>query len=57
MGSCLKGKSENKAKEGAYQCDKCGAVSKKKGHLCQPDKLSGKDVKKIEKKATKSKGK
>lgn len=57
MGSCLKGKSENKAKEGAYQCDKCGAVSKKKDHLCQPDKLSGKDVKKIEKKTTKSKGK
>ncbi len=57
MGSCLKGKSENKAKEGAYQCDKCGAVSKKKDHLCQPDKLSGKDVKKIEKKGKKSKGK
>jgi CHAD domain-containing protein len=57
MGSCLKGKSENKAKEGAYQCDKCGAVSKKQGHLCQPEKLSGKDVKKIEKKTKKSKGK
>jgi CHAD domain-containing protein len=57
MGSCLKGKSENKPKEGTYQCDKCGAVSKKKGHLCKPDKLSGKDVKKIEKKTRKSKGK
>jgi CHAD domain-containing protein len=57
MGSCLKGKSENKPKEGAYQCDKCGAVSKKKGHLCQPEKLSGKDVKKVEKKTRKSKGK
>ncbi|HEY7746233.1 MAG TPA: CHAD domain-containing protein [Desulfuromonadales bacterium] len=57
MGSCLKGKSENKPKEGAYQCDKCGAVSKKKGHLCKPDKLSDKDVKKIEQKARKSKEK
>ncbi len=50
MGSCLKGKSENKPKEGAYQCDKCGAVAKKKDHLCKPEKLSKKDVKKIEKK-------
>jgi hypothetical protein len=57
MGSCLKGKSENKAREGAYQCDKCGAVSKKPGHLCKPEKLSGKDVKKIEKKGKKAKGK
>jgi CHAD domain-containing protein len=57
MGSCLKGKSENKPKEGNYQCDKCGAVSKKQDHLCKPDKLSGKDVKKIEKKGKKSKGK
>ena len=57
MGSCLKGHSENKPKEGNYQCDKCGAVSKKKGHLCKPDKLSGKDVKKIEKKGKKDKGK
>jgi len=55
MGSCLKGKSENKAKEGAYQCEKCGAVSKKKGHLCKPDKLSDKDAKKLEKKGKKSK--
>ncbi|MHB1400542.1 MAG: hypothetical protein ACYDAI_18640 [Trichloromonadaceae bacterium] len=50
MGSCLKGKSENKPKEGAYQCDKCGAVAKKKDHLCKPEKLSKKDVKKIEQK-------
>jgi CHAD domain-containing protein len=57
MGSCLKGKSENKPKEGNYQCDKCGAVSKKKDHLCKPDKLSGKDVKKIEKKSKKGKEK
>jgi CHAD domain-containing protein len=57
MGSCLKGKSENKPKEGNYQCDKCGAVSKKQGHLCKPEKLSGKDVKKVKKKTRKSKGK
>lgn len=50
MGSCLKGKSENKPKEGSYQCDKCAAVSKKKEHLCTPEKLSKKDVKKLEKK-------
>lgn len=50
MGSCLKGKSENKAKEGSFQCEKCAAVSKKKDHLCKPEKLSKKDVKKFEKK-------
>ncbi|BCR06810.1 hypothetical protein DESUT3_38790 [Desulfuromonas versatilis] len=55
MGSCLKGESENKLKEGAYQCGKCGAVSKKKDHLCKPDKLSKKDVKKVEGKDRKKK--
>ena len=57
MGSCLKGKSETKPREGVYRCDKCGAVSKKKGHLCKPEKLSPKDVRKIEKKALKNRGK
>jgi hypothetical protein len=51
MGNCLKGKAENKPKEGAYQCDKCGGISKNKDHLCKPEKLSKKDVKKIEKKS------
>lgn len=37
--SCLKGKSENKPKEGRYICKKCDAVSKKKGHLCKPKKI------------------
>ena len=37
--SCLKGKSENKPKEGRYTCKKCGAVSKKKGHICKPKKI------------------
>jgi hypothetical protein len=57
MGSCLKGKSEIKPKEGAYRCDKCGAVSKKKGHLCKPEKLSPKDVKRLEKQSPKNRGK
>jgi CHAD domain-containing protein len=57
MGECLTGKSEDKPKEGAYQCDKCGAVSEKKKHLCNPEKMSSKDVRKIEKKGKKAKGK
>ena len=36
---CLKGKSEDKAKPGRYKCAKCGAVAKKKGHLCKPKKI------------------
>jgi len=37
--SCLKGKSENKLKKGRFRCDRCGAVSKKKSHLCKPKKI------------------
>jgi hypothetical protein len=37
--SCLKGKSEAKKKEGNFKCKKCGAVSKKKGHLCKAKKI------------------
>lgn len=36
---CLKGKSEHKPKPGRFACRKCGAVSKKKGHLCKPKKI------------------
>ena len=36
---CLKGKPEAKAKPGRFKCKKCGAVSKKKGHLCKPKKI------------------
>lgn len=36
---CLKGKSEDKAKPGRYTCVKCGAVSKKKDHVCKPKKI------------------
>jgi len=36
---CLKGKSKDKPKKGHYKCTKCGAVSKKKGHLCKPTKI------------------
>jgi hypothetical protein len=42
MGSCLKGKSEAEPHKGALQCKKCGAVSEKKKHLCDPAKLKGK---------------
>ena len=37
--ACLKGKSENKPKPGRFKCSKCGAVSKKKDHLCSPKKI------------------
>ncbi|MHC4883643.1 MAG: hypothetical protein ACYTGH_01015 [Planctomycetota bacterium] len=36
---CLKGKDENKPKKGSFKCEKCGAASKKKGHLCKPKKI------------------
>jgi hypothetical protein len=36
---CLNGKSEHKAKPGRYRCRQCGAVSKKKGHVCEPKKI------------------
>lgn len=36
---CLRGKSEAKKKDGAFVCKKCGAVSKKKDHLCKPRKI------------------
>lgn len=39
MGKCLKGKSEAKEKPGHFRCQKCGAVSAKKDHLCDPKKL------------------
>jgi hypothetical protein len=45
MGKCIKGKSEDPPIKGAYQCHKCGAVSKKKDHLCKPDRLQGEDLK------------
>ncbi len=50
MGSCLKGKSEAKKHPGAYLCDKCGAVSDKKKHVCDPSKLKKKDLEKGKKK-------
>lgn len=56
MGGCLKGKSEDKRKDGGYQCQKCGAVSKKKKHLCKPEKLGGKTVEKAEKQKPKKTG-
>ena len=40
MGKCLKGESEVKKKAAKFACEKCGAKSEKKGHLCKPEKLS-----------------
>ncbi len=36
---CREGESENKPKPGRYQCKQCGAVSKKKDHVCKPKKI------------------
>jgi len=36
---CRKGKHGKKGKPGRYQCKQCGAVSKKKRHVCQPKKI------------------
>ncbi len=43
MGKCLKGKSEVKKSEADFQCDSCGALTEKKGHVCEPVKLHKKD--------------
>lgn len=45
MGKCLKGKSEAKVKPGSFRCKKCGAVSTRKDHLCDPKKLKKEDAK------------
>jgi hypothetical protein len=37
--SCLKGKTGDKEKPGRFKCKKCGVVSKKEKHLCQPKKI------------------
>jgi DNA-directed RNA polymerase subunit M/transcription elongation factor TFIIS len=50
MGSCLKGKSEAKPQAGAFRCEKCGAASEKKKHLCKPAKIKGKSPEKKRKK-------
>ena len=39
MGKCLKGESEVKKKAAKFSCEKCGAKSDKKNHLCKPEKL------------------
>ena len=49
MGRCLKGKAESEAKPGNYSCEKCGAVSAKKDHVCKPKKI------KLKEKGTKKK--
>lgn len=42
IGMCLKGKSTAKAKPGNFICKRCGAVSAKKGKLCDPKKIKDK---------------
>jgi len=51
MSKCLKGESEVKKKEAKFACEKCGALSQKKSHLCKPEKVahSKKDDKKKKK--------
>ena len=39
--TCLGGKSEAKPKPGRYECKQCGAVTKKKSHVCKPKKIKG----------------
>lgn len=39
--TCLGGKDEAKPKSGRYRCKKCGAVAKKKDHVCKPKKIKG----------------
>ena len=36
---CLKGKKTAPHKPGNYECEKCGATSKKKGDLCHGKKI------------------
>jgi len=50
MSKCLKGESEVKKKDAKFACEKCGARSEKKDHLCKPEKL---DKKKTDKKKKK----
>jgi Zn finger protein HypA/HybF involved in hydrogenase expression len=39
MGKCLKGESEVKKKQAKFKCEKCGAMTQKKSHLCKPKKV------------------
>jgi len=46
MSGCLKGDSEVKKKEAKFKCEKCGALTDKKKHICKPEKIKGKQPKK-----------
>jgi hypothetical protein len=39
MSKCLKGKSEAKEKAAKFRCERCHALTEKKGHVCSPKKL------------------
>jgi hypothetical protein len=42
MSKCLKGESEVKKKDASFACEKCGAKTDKKAHICKPKKIKGK---------------
>ena len=42
MGKCLKGKSECRPDDADYVCKKCDAYTKKKKHVCKPEKVKKK---------------
>ena len=52
---CLHGQSEVKEKKAGFRCRRCGALTKKKGRVCKPEKI--KDGKKKIKDKEKKKGK
>ncbi|MDT8421919.1 MAG: hypothetical protein RQ754_15945 [Desulfuromonadales bacterium] len=39
MSKCLKGESEVNKKDATFACEKCGAKTDKKAHLCKPEKI------------------
>lgn len=42
MGKCLKGESEVNKKDATFVCEKCGAKTDNKSHLCEPKKIKSK---------------
>lgn len=39
MSKCLKGKAEVKKGKASFECGKCGALTDKKKHVCDPKKV------------------
>ncbi len=42
MSKCLKGISETGKKDASFKCQKCGAFTDKKKHVCDPEKTKKK---------------